>query len=138
MPVGGALTDYDDYLDAMALIEGSNLTPRTVINNPANNNTLRKLVTGIAGDKTKLTAPADYAALQRLMTTSMPAANALVGDFTWAAFAMREGITIEASRVAGDASGSAMVNGQVWVRAYARLDAAVLRPKAFAMLSGIA
>lgn len=133
----GTLDDYDSYLDAMALIETANLVPRSVINSPNNNNALRKLVSGIAGDKTKLAAPADYVALQRLMTTSMPDANALVGDFSWSAFAMRESITIEASRDAGDATGSALINGQVWVRAYARLDAAVLRPKAFAKLSGI-
>ncbi|MGQ0582780.1 MAG: phage major capsid protein [Reyranella sp.] len=138
VPVGGALADYDAYLDAMALVEGANLTPKSVINHPANVNTLRKLATGLAGDITKAPPPPDYLALQRLMTTSMPAANALVGDFQWAALALREGITIEASRVAGDATGSAMVNGQVWVRAYARMDSAVLRPKAFAKLSGIA
>ena len=138
VPAVGALADYDAYLDAMALVEAANLTPRSVINHPANVNTLRKLATGLTGDITKAPPPPDYLALQRLMTTSMPAANALVGDFQWAALALREGITIEASRVAGDATGSAMVNGQVWVRAYARMDAAVLRPKAFAKLSGIA
>ncbi len=138
VPAVGALVDYDAYLDAMALVEGANLTPRSVINHPANVNTLRKLATGLTGDITKAPPPPDYLALQRLMTTSMPAANALVGDFQWAALGLREGITIEASRVAGDGTGSAMVNGQVWVRAYARMDAAVLRPKAFAKLSGIA
>ena len=138
VPAVGALVDYDAYLDAMALVEGANLTPRAVINHPANVNTLRKLVTGLAGDITKAPPPPDYLALQRFVTTSMPAANALVGDFQWAALALREGVTIEASRVAGDATGSAMVNGQVWVRAYARMDSAVLRPKAFAKLSGIA
>jgi HK97 family phage major capsid protein len=138
----GALTDYDKYLDAMALVEGANLTPGAAINSPANNNTLRKLTTGIGStdgtttfaDKSKLSAPADYAALLRLVTTSMPNTSAIVGDFTQMAFGMREGIVIEATRV-GD---TALKNAQILIRGYARLDVGILRPKGFTRLMGIA
>jgi HK97 family phage major capsid protein len=71
--------------------------------------------------------------LQRLITTSMPDTSAIVGDFAQAVFGMREGITIEATRV-GD---TALKNAQVLIRGYARLDIGILRPKAFTRLVGI-
>jgi len=133
IPVGGPLTDYDHFLDAMALIEENNLTPNAVILNPAQNNDLRKLVTGITSDKTKLEAPDDYAALQKLITTGLAAGNSITGQFDQAVYGMREGLTLETTRVGADA----LSKGQVLIRGYMRLDTAVLRAKAFTKLTGI-
>lgn len=131
----GALVDFDKYLDGMELVEAANLTPSAVVNSPKNNNTLRKIVTGIAGDKTKLEMPDDYAALQRLVTTSMPDTSAIVGDFTQGVFGMREGLTIEATRYGGTGT---FQNVQVAIRGFMRLDVGLLRPKAWTRLLGIA
>lgn len=132
IPVGGALADYDHFLDAMEMIEAANLAPSAVVLAPAVNNSLRKLKTGLSGDLTKLTPPADVSALGRFVTTSMSDA-AIVGDFSNALFGMREGITIEATRVGADALSKA----QVLIRGYMRLDVGLARAKAFAKLTGI-
>ena len=50
---------------------------------------------------------------------------------------MRTEVVLEASRVAGDADGSAFRNLQVWIRAYARMDCVVTRSSYFEVLTGI-
>jgi HK97 family phage major capsid protein len=139
----GGLDDYDSYLDAMELIEAANLTPNAAVNSPRNNNVLRKPTTGIGStdgtttfnDKTKLSAPADYVALQRFVTTSMPDTSAIVGQFDQAVFGMREGLTIEATRTGGDGT---FRNVQVAIRGIMRLDVGILRSRTFTRLLGIA
>ena len=104
---------------------------------------MRKLTTGIGStdgtttfsDKTKLAAPADYVALQRFVTTSMPDTSAIVGQFDQAVFGMREGLTIEATRTGGDGT---FRNVQVAIRGIMRLDCGILRSRAFTRLLGIA
>jgi HK97 family phage major capsid protein len=129
----GGLVDFDKYLDGMQLIEATNLTPNAVVNSPKNNNTLRKLTSGIAGDKSKLAAPEEYLALQRFVTTSMPDTSAIIGDFTNALFGMRESVVIEATRVGENA----LKNVQILIRGYMRLDTGLTRAKAFTRLMGI-
>ncbi len=134
IPVAAALADFDHFLDAMLMIEQANGTATSSIMNPAQNNELRKLVTGIAGDKTKLVEPEDFGALADFVTTGIPAGSAIVGNFTEGAlFGMREGIVIEATRVGG----TALSNAQVLIRGYARLDVGITRPKFFTKLTGI-
>ncbi|MCA0301139.1 MAG: phage major capsid protein [Proteobacteria bacterium] len=133
-PVGAALDDYDALLDAMHQIEVANLTPTSVVMHPNEKNGLRKLVTGLTGDKTKLAQPADVAALQQLATTGIASGNMIVGNFLEGAlFGLREGIVIEATRVGADALSKA----QVLIRGYMRLDVGLIRKAAFCTLTGV-
>lgn len=130
----GAPADYDPWLDAMAGVEAANHVPRTVLLNPGTNNTLRKLVTGLSGDLTKLVAPPDYAALQRLRSTNVPSTASIVGDFTKGTYGVVPGLTIEATREGSDS----FKNYQVLIRAVLRFDYAPLYVGAFHRLVGIA
>jgi HK97 family phage major capsid protein len=56
-----------------------------------------------------------------------------LGDFTKAAIMLRAQISIETSNAASDA----FLRNQTWVRAIMRCDVAVLRPKAFYVLTGV-
>lgn len=146
IPAVGTPGDYDPWLDAMHQIELNNMSGVTVIDHPTTLNTLRKLTTGIGFtdgttdyiDKTKLTQPVDYAALQKLNTTALTSATlggcSIVGDFAnGALLGMRTGMTIEATRVGDDT----LAKAQVLIRAYTRMEAFVARPKAFTRLIGI-
>jgi len=129
----GAFANYDPWLDAINLIEVANLEPNAVIDHPDTANRLRHLKTGLAGDQTTLVPPPDYDDLTRLVTTGLAAGNSLVGQFDQAVYGMREGMTIETTRVGADA----LSKGEVLIRAYMRLDTAVLRPKAFTKITGL-
>lgn len=141
---GAALADYDDWLDAIEALESINGTPRATIYNPRTKRALSGLTTGISGDKSKLPPPAEFLALNRLVSNQIPnnltqgtatnASVAFVGDFSQMAVAVRSNLVIEASRVAGDA----FAKGQVLVRAMMRADIAHLRPTHFARIKGIA
>ena len=129
----GTPTDFDAWLDSMSAIEAVNHSPRTVLDNPATKNFLRKITTGLSGDKTKLTQPADYAAMQRLASTNVPAGNSIVGDFTKGVYGITEALTLEATREGGDS----FKNHQVLIRAVMRIDYAPLYVAAFHRMKGI-
>ena len=90
-----------------------------------------------------MTAPAEYTALRRLISnqvsvtetqgSSNAASTIFAGDFSMAALALRQGITIESSRVSDDAYSKNMVH----VRAITRFDIAWLRPALFGRLIGV-
>jgi len=60
-----------------------------------------------------------------------------VGQFDECMIGMRTSLAMEVSRVAGDTTGSAFTNLQVWVRAYLRADVQLRHPKAFNVVTGI-
>lgn len=131
--VGGPLANYDPMLDAIGKIEGANIAPAAALLPSGVKTDLSKLKTGISGDLTKLTPPAEWSALNRFVSNQVPADTVVIGDFSQMAVAMRSSLQIEASRTAGDAFSKA----QVLVRAILRADVLVMRPKAFASLTGI-
>lgn len=144
MGTNGAIpADYDKFLDLIRDVELANGAPDTLVWSPRSKNTMAKIVTGIASDKTKLAPAADFAALRKLASnqvsvtetqgSSNVASTAFVGGFANMAFAMRQQIQIEASRV----SGTAFEKNQVMVRAILRADVAVYRPAMFGRLIGI-
>ena len=59
------------------------------------------------------------------------------GQFNQFMLGARTNITIEVSREAGDSSGSAFKNLQVWVRAYARMDVALMKANHFHVIHGL-
>lgn len=129
----GTPADYDAWLDAMAAMDALNFTARTVIDNPATTNFLRKLPTGLTGDKTKLAMPVDYAALQRLKSAHVPAGNSVVGDFSRGTYGIAETLTIEATRQGG----SNFQNYSVGIRAVLRFDWVPLYVNGFHRMKGI-
>lgn len=140
---GGSLADFDKMLDLLQSIREANGNPTVAIMAPRSQTKLGKLTTGISGDKTKLTPPAEWTALRRLVSnqvsitetqgSSNAASTIFAGDFTQAAVALRQGVTIEATRVADDAFSKNMVH----VRALARFDIAWFRPTHFGRLIGV-
>jgi HK97 family phage major capsid protein len=140
---GAALSDYDPFLTLMQTVMEANGMPDTVIMAPRTAIKAAKLVTGISSDKTKLVPPAEYAGLRKVVSSqvslaetqgsSSVASSAFIGSFQHMAIAVRQGITIEASRVADDA----FARNQTLLRAIVRYDVAVLRPAMFGRLVGI-
>ncbi len=140
---GAAPTDYDGILDTLLKVRLANFEPTAIVASPRTYAKLGKLVTGITSDKTKLTAPAEFTALPRLASnqvsitetqgTSTDASTLFVGDWSNLVFAVRQQITIEASRVSDDSFARNMTQ----IRAIMRADVAVLRPAAFGRLIGI-
>jgi len=140
---GATPTDYDNFLNLVRDVELDNGTPATLIWSPRTKNTMAKIVTGIASDKTKLEPPADFAALRKLVSnqvsvtetqgSSNVASTAFLGGFNHFAFGMRQQLTIEVSKVSGDAFSKNMVH----IRGILRADGGALRPSQFGRLVGI-
>lgn len=140
---GAALADYDKFLDLMQKVEEANGTATSLIWAPRSKNKAAKLVTGIASDKTKLTPPASFTALNKVTSNQVSvtetqgssdvASTVFMGGFTNVAFAIRQGITIEATRVASDTFGK----NQTLVRGIMRCDVATFRPSHLGRLVGV-
>jgi HK97 family phage major capsid protein len=140
---GLAMANYDNVLDLIQAIEEDNGAPTVAVMAPRTRTKLAKLVTGITSDLTKLVPPAEYTALRRLVSNQVSitetqgssgvASTMFLGDFSQMALAIRQGITVEATRVADDA----FSKNQTLVRAIMRADVAVFRPGHFGRLIGI-
>ncbi|MCE9657787.1 MAG: phage major capsid protein [Burkholderiales bacterium] len=130
----GALS-YDDILDAIAMIEAANGTPNAYMLDAANKKVLAKQKDG---QQMYLQAPADVASLQRLVTNKLSDAQGAVGDFREMLIGVRlGGVRIEISTQAGDASGSAFTEDQLWIKARWRGDVGFAHPEHFVKLLGI-
>ena len=141
---GGVPDDYDEFLDAIYAVEALNGSPTAAIYSPRTANTLRKLKTGLSGDKSTLVAPAEFTSLRRILSNQIGNAytqgnatttsKAFVGDFSQSAVCMRSGIQLEATRTGGSDTFSKM---KVLVRAYLRADIVFFRPTFFSRIIGI-
>ncbi len=69
--------------------------------------------------------------------TASTASDVFVGQWDQCMIGARTEMIIEATRVGGDSSGSAMSNLQYWIRAYLRADIQLIHPKAFNVLTGV-
>ncbi|MBA3976407.1 MAG: phage major capsid protein [Candidatus Solibacter sp.] len=122
----------------------NNFAPNAVIMSPRDYFTLDELTDGTGQP---LRAPQSVEAVKRFMTNSIPtnlgetpvndASLMVTGLFSELLYGIRTRLVLEASRSAADSTGSAFSQMQVWLRAYVRMDLAVLRPKAFTVISGI-
>jgi HK97 family phage major capsid protein len=143
----GSPADYVKFADTptRTLREANAAEPYAFIAAPRTFESLDKLTTGIAGDKTRLAPPPAWNAYQRFSTNQIPInlgvgtneSEAYVGDFAQLMIGMRTRLAIEVSRQAGDATGSAFGNLQVWIRAYLRADIQLAHPSHFNVLTGI-
>lgn len=143
----GSPADYVKFADTptRTLREANAAEPYAFISAPRTFESLDKLVTGIAGDKTRLAPPPAWNAYRKFSTNQIPInlgagsneSEAYVGDFAQVMLGMRTQLTIEVSRQAADATGSAFSNLQVWIRAYLRADVQLAHPDHFDVLTGV-
>lgn len=130
---------YDDLLDAMASVFGSNFSGSysdlATILNPRTWGALGKAKE--ATTNAYLKAPDAVAQAQRYQTTNLrivgSSTDAVVGDFSQLSLALRTGLQIELGRQASP--GFAKL--QVMLRAYMRCDTVCFRPSHFVALRGI-
>jgi HK97 family phage major capsid protein len=137
----GTPTNYDDILDAMADIEGSNHDPRAWMLNSATMRTYRGLKTGISSDNTPLQPPADVSALRRFVTNQLPAtegvgsdeSSMVVGDFRQLIVGFRPQLGVRLIKL----NEAFAANGQAGLIIWWRGDTVVRHPEAFCVLSGV-
>jgi len=137
---GAEMDGWDKALDLMLEIEEANGTPTTAIMAPRTKIKLAKLMNVMAD---QMRPPEEWVNLRRLTSNqvrtnevqgaSSAASTLFMGDFSHMAFAIRQDIMIEASRVAGDA----FSKNQTLVRATLRADVAIFRPAMFGRLVGV-
>ena len=142
---GGALTSYDKIIDATQAIYEDNYqgdySGLSVVMPPRTYAALNKFKTGISNDQTPLFEPAAVQKMKKFQTTQAPItlgtgtneSMVLVGDYSQAALCVRTGLTLEASRTAGD-SFKLM---QVMLRGYIRADVALIRSPFFCKVTGV-
>ncbi len=138
---GGVPTSYQPLVQGVQLIRMANQEPNAVIMSPRTAGTFDGLVDSTGQP---LTPPPAVSALKRFETTSLPdnltvgtstdCSVAFVGDFSQLAIGLRTDLLIEVERPLGGVEGRSL---QAVVRCYLRGDVAVLRPSAFAKVTGL-
>ncbi len=136
---GATLTGYGNFFEAVEKILSANAPmPTAAIMHPRARVDLAQLA---ATDNQPLQIPPMLSGLQMLTSSQIPtnltvgASNdcteIYIGDFSQLVFGMREALSIQ---VMGDAFAD---YGQIGFMCHARLDVAVLYPKAFALVTGV-
>lgn len=136
----GAPASWDFLVDGMYELALDNVPMENIgafIAHPAVWKKMRKLKTGISGDNTPLTMPAEIAALPKLWTTAAPltggtTASGVIADWRDLIMGIRKDITVQV--LSETFKGS---NLQIAVLAYARVDFAATRQQSFCTLEGI-
>lgn len=137
--VGAELTTYKPFSEAITDILSANGTPNGVIYSPR---TFGELDTLTDSTGQPLNAPKSYENLPNKLTTTQVPNNlgssndgsfAVLGDFTKLWYGIRTGVTIEVSRVAGDA----FSNLKFKIRAYLRADVQPVHEPHFVILDDI-
>ncbi len=137
-------TFYPKWSQACQLILQKNGIPRTTIFAPRTWSEQDLLINTI---NDALEPPDSWINLQKLVTNQVPvnstkgsantSSEAYVGDFQQMLVGIRSALTLEISRVAGDSSGSAFRNAQIWIRIFMRADIQLARPEHFVLIDGI-
>jgi len=137
-------TFYPQWSNAVKLIKQKNLVARSTIMAPRTASEQDLLVNTL---NDALEAPDSWKNLEKFVTNQIPVNNtkgssnasseAYVGDWTEMLIGSRTDLTLEISRAAGDSSGSAFRNLQVWIRIYWRGDVQLARPENFVLIDGI-
>jgi len=124
--------DYEDFLNAIQLIEVDKGQARTMIVSPSVKYDLAALLVNSEANH-YATPPPDVSALQKLVTTSLPSGYSVVGDFRSLLIGIRQEPRIEISTVAGDT----FKKHQLALKITMRCDAALSHATDFCVLSGI-
>ncbi len=127
--------------NAVKKVLDKNFVPNALILNPRDYTTLDQLVDETTDQP--LNPFPSYNTLQKFVTAAIPinlgnsaspitntTSRAFVGDFSQVCFVIREGLTVEASTVSGDAFAKHAVD----IKCYGRFDIAVLNPGAFTVI----
>lgn len=135
---GSGLSTWGPFARAYQAVRSSNHTPGAFLISPGGMGSIDGLIEG-GGSNQPLRRPPSLEATQFLDTTTIPeegspvGTQAVTGEWPLLFIAARTPITIEATRVGGDA----MTRLSVLIRAYARLDSFVVRKSAFCKITGI-
>src|SRR6266571_1311108 len=134
-------TFYPQWSNAVKLIKQKNLVARSTIFAPRTASGQDLLINTL---NDALDPPDSWKNLEKFVTNQLPITNtkgssnssseAYVGDWTKMLIGSRTDLTLEISRVAGDSSGSAFRNLQVWIRIYWRGDVQLARPENFVLI----
>lgn len=122
--------EYDDFLDAIQLVEDQNGMPGAYISTPSAKNTLAKTKDSQGN---YLEPPPDLRALRRLVTKQLANSQAALGDFAQLLLGVLGGVRIEISRV-GD---EAWAKDQIEIKIRWRGDVQFARPAHLVKLTGI-
>jgi len=141
---GAVPADYDFLLDAIFEVENDNFDPTAVLYSARTAKTLRKIKTGLAGDKTALIPPERVRELRTLVTNQIPntltqgtstdCSAAFAGQWSELVIGFRPDLGL---RLLTDPFTKAKDAGSVVIYAWLRADVALLNPKAFAIVKGI-
>jgi HK97 family phage major capsid protein len=139
---GAAPTNYDPFSYACQYVLEDNGAPGAVIMAPRTFGTLDRLKAATTNQP--LVAPQSYQDLKKFYTNQIPvnqtqgsattASCAFVGDFKNIVIGMRKQLTIDVSPAAGTNTFSKV---EALIRAYLRVDVAVLRENHFTVIKGI-
>lgn len=130
----GAPTSWDFVVDGMYELMADNVPQELIgatIGHPALWRKMRKLKTGLSGDNTPLTMPAEVAALPKLWTTAAPTDKAVVANWRDLVMGVRRELTIVPH------SAYMGTHLQVGLVAYMRCDFVSLRSASFCTMEGI-
>lgn len=122
--------DYDDFLDAIQLVENVNGQPNAYVFSPAVKNTLAKLKDS---EGNYLAPPPDLGQLQRLVTKQLANSQAALGDFAQMLIGVLSQVRIEIAREGGDA----WAKDQIEIKIRWRGDIQFARPSHLTKLTGI-
>ena len=139
---GAAPTNYDPFSYASQYVLEDNGVPTAAIMAPRTFGTLDRLKAATTNQP--LVAPQSYKDLEKFYTNQIPvnqtqgtataASSAFVGDFKNIVIGMRKQLTIDISPAAGTNTFSKV---EALIRAYLRVDVAVLREDHFCLIKGI-
>ena len=139
---GAAPTNYDPFSYACQYVLEDNGIPTAAIMAPRTFGTLDRLKAATTNQP--LVAPQSYLDLKKFYTNQIPntqtqgtssaASCAFVGDFTNIVIGMRKQLTIDISPAAGT---DTFAKVEALIRAYMRVDVAVLRENHFTVIKGI-
>lgn len=136
---GSSLSTWAPFARAYQAVRSSNHAPGAFIISPGGMGAVDGLVEG-GGSNQPLRRPPSLENVAFLDTTSIAESGgspnttqAVTGEWPLLFIAMRTPLTIEATRVGGDAFNKL----SVLIRAYARMDSFVVRKAAFAKVTGI-
>jgi HK97 family phage major capsid protein len=139
-----ATAGYSFWSQAVQKVQEKNGEPNATIFAPRTAGVLDRLLDGMNNPQRP---PESFQELEQLVTNQVPvnltkgtsnvASESYVADFTELLVGIRTDLTFEMTRLAGDSSGSAFRNLQVWIRTYLRADVALMRPEHFVLIDGI-
>ena len=139
---GATPTNYDPFSYAVQYVLEDNGQPSAAIMAPRTFGTIDRLKEGTTN--APLGAPQSYQALKKFYTNQIPVnqtkgtattcSSAFVGDFTNIVLGMRRQLSIDISPYAGT---DTFAKVEALIRAYMRVDVAVLRENHFCKITGI-